>query len=101
MLAAQGYQESQLNQNAKSHVGAIGVMLIMPVTCSQLGACDIHVTEPNIHVDAKYMDHLMTNLRRREDRHETTTYVHNIHEYYVTYRLTPKEKGQADAWPAT
>ena len=24
MLAAQGYQESQLNQNAKSHVGAIG-----------------------------------------------------------------------------
>jgi hypothetical protein len=25
MLAAQGYQESQLDQNAKSHIGAIGV----------------------------------------------------------------------------
>ena len=35
MLAAQGYQES-LNQNAKSPVGAIGVMQIMPVTGTEL-----------------------------------------------------------------
>jgi soluble lytic murein transglycosylase-like protein len=32
MLAAQGYQESQLDQSARSHVGAIGVMQIMPAT---------------------------------------------------------------------
>jgi membrane-bound lytic murein transglycosylase MltF len=60
MLAAQGYQESQLNQQAKSHVGAIGVMQIMPATGAELKVGDIKLTEPNIHGGAKYMDQLMT-----------------------------------------
>ena len=60
MLAAQGYQESRLDQNAKSHVGAIGVMQIMPATGAQLKVGDITVTESNIHGGAKYMDQLMT-----------------------------------------
>jgi membrane-bound lytic murein transglycosylase MltF len=60
MLAAQGYQESQLNQNAKSHVGAIGVMQVMPATGKELGVGDITQIEPNIHAGAKYMDTLMT-----------------------------------------
>ena len=59
MLAAQGYQESTLDQNAKSHVGAIGVMQIMPATGAQLGVGDIKEIEPNIHGGAKYMDQLM------------------------------------------
>ena len=60
MLAAQGYQESQLNQNAKSSVGAIGVMQLMPATGQQMKVGDIRVTEANIHAGAKYMDQLMT-----------------------------------------
>jgi membrane-bound lytic murein transglycosylase MltF len=60
MLAAQGYQESQLNQSAKSAVGAIGVMQLMPATGEQMKVGDIRVTEANIHAAAKYMDQLMT-----------------------------------------
>jgi len=60
MLAAQGYQESQLDQDAKSRVGAIGVMQLMPATGAQMKVGDIHVTEANIHAGAKYMDQLMT-----------------------------------------
>ena len=60
MLAAQGYQESGLDQEARSHVGAIGVMQIMPATGASMGVGDIKRIEPNIHAGAKYMDHLMT-----------------------------------------
>jgi len=60
MLAAQGYQESQLRQDARSHVGAIGVMQLMPATGAEMKVGDIQVIEPNIHAGAKYMDMLMT-----------------------------------------
>ena len=60
MLAAQGYQESTLDQNKRSAVGAIGVMQLMPATGQALKVGDISVTESNIHGGAKYMDQLMT-----------------------------------------
>jgi len=60
MLAAQGYQESQLNQDAHSAVGAVGIMQLMPATGAELKVGDIHVAEANIHAGAKYMDQLMT-----------------------------------------
>jgi membrane-bound lytic murein transglycosylase MltF len=60
MLAAQGYQESTLNQQAKSPVGAVGVMQLMPATGAELKVGDIHQPEPNIHAGAKYMDQLMS-----------------------------------------
>jgi membrane-bound lytic murein transglycosylase MltF len=55
LMAAQGYQESRLNQNARSPVGAIGVMQVMPETGKDLDVGDITKTEPNIHAGVKYM----------------------------------------------
>jgi membrane-bound lytic murein transglycosylase MltF len=55
LMAAQGYQESQLNQDAKSRVGAIGVMQVMPATGKELNVGDIRQTEANIHAGVKYM----------------------------------------------
>jgi membrane-bound lytic murein transglycosylase MltF len=55
LMAAQGYQESGLDQDARSHVGAIGVMQVMPATGQDLGVGDITQTEPNIHAGVKYM----------------------------------------------
>ncbi|HQR44559.1 MAG TPA: transporter substrate-binding domain-containing protein [Thermoanaerobaculia bacterium] len=55
LMAAQGFQESQLNQGAKSHVGAIGIMQVMPATGKELNVGDISKLEPNIHAGVKYM----------------------------------------------
>jgi membrane-bound lytic murein transglycosylase MltF len=55
LMAAQGYQESQLNQDAKSQVGAVGIMQVMPDTGAELKVGDITQLEPNIHAGVKYM----------------------------------------------
>lgn len=60
MLAAQGYQESTLDQSKRSASGAIGVMQLMPATARELDVGDIRKIEPNVHAGAKYMDELMT-----------------------------------------
>ena len=60
LMAAQGYQESRLDQNVKSQVGAIGVMQVMPATGEELKVGDIREIEPNIHAGVKYM-HFMIN----------------------------------------
>ena len=59
MLAAQGFQESLLNQEARSPVGAIGIMQLMPATGKELQVGDITIAEPNVHAGTKYMDQLM------------------------------------------
>ena len=59
LMVAQGYQESRLDHKAKSHVGAIGVMQIMPATGKQLQVGDIRQLEPNIRGGVKYMRNLI------------------------------------------
>ena len=66
LMAAQGYQESQLNQNAKSPVGAIGVMQIMPATGKELAVGDIRKIEANIHGGVKYMRWMIDNYYGKE-----------------------------------
>jgi len=61
LLVAQGYQESQLDQSTRSHVGAVGVMQVMPTTAKDKNVAipDIHLVEPNIHAGVKYMRFLV------------------------------------------
>ncbi len=66
LMAAQGFQESQLNQNAKSQVGAVGVMQVMPTTGQDLKVGDISQLEPNIHAGVKYMRFMIDQYFEKE-----------------------------------
>ena len=57
MVAAQGYQESRLDQSVRSSAGAIGIMQLLPSTATDpnVGIPDIHEVESNIHAGVKYL----------------------------------------------
>jgi len=60
LIAAEAYQESGLNQNAKSPVGAIGVMQVMPTTAatSPVNIPDVSKVDPNIHAGVKLLKYI-------------------------------------------
>jgi membrane-bound lytic murein transglycosylase MltF len=66
LMGAQGFQESGLNQDAKSAVGAIGIMQVMPATGADLKVGDITQEEANIHAGVKYMRFMMDQYYKDE-----------------------------------
>lgn len=60
IVAAQGYQESRLQQSVRSSAGAIGVMQLLPSTAAdpKVGIPNIELVEPNIHAGIKYLSYL-------------------------------------------
>lgn len=57
LLAAQGYQESKLDQSTKSPAGAVGIMQIKPSTAADpnVGIDNVYDLENNIHAATKYL----------------------------------------------
>lgn len=60
LAAAQGFQESRLDQSRRSAAGAIGVMQLLPATAtdSHVSISNIDNVDNNIHAGIKYMDFL-------------------------------------------
>jgi len=64
MVAAQGYQESGLDQSVVSPVGALGIMQVMPTTATDksVGIPDISTPDNNIHAGTKYLRYVIDNF---------------------------------------
>lgn len=71
LMGAQGYQESQLDQNAKSRAGAIGIMQIMPAVGKQMNVGNIRQADANIAAGTKYMRFMIDQYYAHE--HMTRT----------------------------
>ena len=67
LMAAQGYQESQLDQTRRSSAGAIGVMQLTAATGNQMGVGDIGELEANIHAGIKYVRFMVDNYYAEGD----------------------------------
>jgi membrane-bound lytic murein transglycosylase MltF len=80
MTAALAYQESQLDHNAKSRVGAVGIMQMLPSTADDknVGIPDIEELEKNIHAGHKY-------LRFIQDRYFNDPQIDTLNKYLFTF----------------
>ncbi|MGH7242838.1 MAG: transporter substrate-binding domain-containing protein [Phycisphaerales bacterium] len=67
LMAAQGYQESQLDQQCRSSVGAVGVMQVLPSTARSMDIRDIENASNNIHAGIKYMAWIRENFFNEPD----------------------------------
>ncbi len=59
MLAAQGYQESMLNQDVRGPRGGVGIMQVVPreAAASPIDIANVYVAANNIHAAAKMLRH--------------------------------------------
>lgn len=60
LIAAQGYQESRLDQTVRSSAGAVGIMQLLPSTARDpnVGIPDIDKAERNVEAGVKYLQFL-------------------------------------------
>jgi membrane-bound lytic murein transglycosylase MltF len=81
LLMAQGYQESQLDQNKRSAVGAVGVMQLMPATGAEMKVGNIRKLEPNIHAGAKYIRFMIDRYYANEPMDKLNKYLFAFASY--------------------
>lgn len=77
LIAAICYTESKFDSTAVSHVGAYGVMQMMPRTLRSLGVPDsLHTdTRTNVHAGARYLKKLEHIFRRIKDFDERLNFI--------------------------
>jgi membrane-bound lytic murein transglycosylase MltF len=83
MLAAQAYQESELNNDRESPVGAVGIMQIKPSTAADrnVGIDDISSPADNIRAGARYMRFLMDRYFSGAEMEETQRWLFALAAY--------------------
>ena len=105
LMAAQCYQESTFDPNARSWAGALGLMQIMPSTAAHLGLPieQIHQPEANIAAGARYLQEIESRFMYIRDRYERENFVlacynGGYHHIKDAQALTQKYGGNPQSW---
>ncbi|MBR2150896.1 MAG: transglycosylase SLT domain-containing protein [Prevotella sp.] len=97
LMAAQCYQESTFDPEARSWAGACGLMQIMPSTADHLGLprANIFNPEQNIAAAAKYLgelEHNFSDIRERSERTKFVLAAYNGGHFHIRDAMTLAQK---------
>ena len=103
LVAAIGYQESQWDRDARSHNGALGVMMLMPATAASLGVDDPFDPRQNIRGGARYFLEVRDKLPARipePDRTSMALAAYNVGFGHLEDArvITQARGGNPDRW---
>lgn len=96
LLVAQGYQESRLNQQARSPAGAVGVMQLLPSTAAELGVGDINELPNNIHAGARYLRWMIDRYYANEPMDEDNRLLFALASYNAGPRRVREMRREAE-----
>ena len=97
LLIAQGYQESRLNQDARSAAGAVGVMQLLPTTAEQMGIDDISDLSSNIQAGARYLRWMIDRYYADEPMDEDNRLLFALASYNAGPRRVREMRRTAEA----
>jgi len=105
LLAAQCYQESTFDPQARSWAGACGLMQIMPGTADHLGLSRANIYDPeqNIAAAVKYLgelEHNFADIRERTERTKFVLAAYNGGHFHIrdAMALAQKNGHNAQQW---
>lgn len=99
MLAAQAYQESELDHSKKSPAGAVGIMQIKPTTAADanVGIDDITAASDNIEAGARYLRFLADRYFSDDDIDELQRWFFALAAYNAGPARIQRLRRQAEA----
>ncbi|TVS11928.1 MAG: lytic transglycosylase F [Wenzhouxiangella sp.] len=97
LLIAQGYQESRLDQDARSSAGAVGVMQLLPSTAEQMGVDDITELSSNIQAGARYLRWMIDRYYADEPMDEDNRLLFALASYNAGPRRVREMRQMAEA----
>ena len=67
LIVSQMYQESRFDPAAKSWVGALGLLQVMPRTAKELGIKDLHIPDSGLNAGVQYLNWLLQRFEPELD----------------------------------
>ncbi len=96
LMIAQAYQESRLDQDARSPAGAVGVMQLLPSTAEELDVGDITELRNNIHAGARYLRWMIDRYYADEPMSEDERLLFALASYNAGPRRVRQMRRQAE-----